>query len=101
MAAIEEERRNVLYECLQCRRTELKSALIATIVRKSGHAFLDDCDWRVNYILSSSKLSDMGHAVALFTFRLCTQHTFSFELSLTDLDRLIHVLTEAQNKISD
>lgn len=101
MAAIGEERQKVLYECLECRRPELKSALIATIVKKSGHAFLQDCDWRVNYVLSSSKVSDIGQPVALFTFALCTQQTFSLELSLSDMDRLIHVLREAQTSITD
>lgn len=95
------EKDKVLYECLESRRPELKTALITSIVRKSGHAFLVDSDWKVSYVLSSSALSRIEEPIALFTFTLSTHETFSVELNVSQMDVLLKVLSEARNCFAD
>lgn len=96
-----EETKKVVLECLECRRAELRSGLIAEIVRHADREFLLDFDWSLIYVLSSSKMSSMNEAVAVFSFSLAMQQTLSLELSLPEVEMLLQVLKEIQTCLAD
>ena len=99
--SMDEERRKVISESLECRRPELRSAVVAAIVRSSGKGFLLDYDWRINYIFSSSKMSNINESVAIFTFSLSTGETCALDLSLAEMDMLLLSLKEIQSLVTD
>lgn len=97
----DEERRKVISDCLECRRPELRNALVSAIVRSSGQSFLLDCDWKVNYIFSSSKMSNINEPVAIFTFAMSHGDLCTLDLSLPDMDMLLLALKEIQTRVPD
>lgn len=98
---VDEERRKVIYECLECRRPEMRSAVIADLIRNSGDGFLLHSDWRINYIFSSNKMSNINEPVAIFTFSLSNGTTCTLDLSVAEMDMLLQTLKETQTCLPD
>ena len=96
-----EERRRLLSECVECRRPELRTAVIASLLKKSEARLLLDSDWRITYVFSSSQMDNINEVVAVFTLSLSTPQTLVLELTLSELDMLLQVLTDARSSITD
>jgi hypothetical protein len=71
------------------------------IARNSRKGFVVDCDWKVNYVFSSSRLSGINEPIAVLTLLLSNNQTCTLDLSLNEMDLLIQTLKQAQTSVSD
>lgn len=99
--AMHDEKKKVIYECLECRRPELRTCLMAGIVRDSRKGFVVDYDWKVNYVFSSSSVSGINEPIAVITFSLSSGQTCTLDLSLTEIDLLLQTLKQVQTSVQD
>ncbi|XP_067009970.2 COMM domain-containing protein 8 [Anabrus simplex] len=96
-----------ILECLEVRRNDISRVLRQKSAAISGPVLLD-FDWKVKYVMGSSKLSSLREPLLSVDLHVAeekgpekTESTISLELNKTELSTLISALEKAQENIKN
>lgn len=112
VAELDADRQEIIIECLEVRQGDIQNALLEEKCAISG-PILQDFDWRIKWVMGSSKLSSLREPLLFLDFHLregknmmaqksdIKQKTVSLEMDKNELNKVIAVLEKAQESISN
>ncbi|KAF2901925.1 hypothetical protein ILUMI_04261 [Ignelater luminosus] len=96
-----------IVDCYEIRKEEILQAIIRENLSKCGKPLVENIDWKLKWILGSSKLASLREPllqVDLHCFKKqdeSTRKTINFEMNLEQVDKLIAGLEKVKNEINE
>ncbi|RZC38993.1 HCaRG domain containing protein [Asbolus verrucosus] len=94
--------------CFEIRKDDIFQALIKEKLVKSGHNLVENLDWKLKWVLGSSKLASIRQPLLQVDLHCLkkspdvnniSKHNVNFEVNLETLDLLIAQLQKAKSEI--
>jgi hypothetical protein len=103
-AEISEDKRKIVYECLEVRKGEIRSGIIDEIVRTSNTRPVLGYDWQLKMVLSSDKMANLNEYLVNLDINVqkgndSESEVISLELNKEELNKFIEALEEAKSAL--
>ncbi|XP_069704091.1 COMM domain-containing protein 8-like [Periplaneta americana] len=111
ISQLDTNRQEMILECLAVRRVDIQNVMLQKTCAISG-PILQDFDWKVKWVMGSSKLSSLREPLLSLDLHLTegrsmknknasVTNTLNLELDKNELNKLISVLEKAQEAMSN
>lgn len=99
--------KTILTDIFNARQKDILNSIVKAHLADSGHMILENFDWKLKWILGSSKLASLQEPICQMDMECVHKNendvfekkTVNFEMDLEKLDKLIDALTIVKKKM--